>query len=44
MMYIVRYFDDNHRQHLAFVKTFREVKFIQNRFGEVTVESYPVDK
>lgn len=42
MMYIVHYYDDNHRHHMIFVKTFKEVNFIKERFGEVTVESYPV--
>ena len=40
MMYIVHYFDDDRRQHMTFVRTFREVEFLKERFGEVTVESY----
>ena len=44
MMYVVHYFDDDHKQHMAFVKSFRDVKFLKERFGEVTVESYPIDK
>ena len=44
MMYIVHYYDDNHRRHMSFVKSFKEVNFIKERFGEVTVESYPVAK
>ena len=44
MMYIVHYFDDDHKQHMAFVKSFRDVEFLKERFGEVTVESYPIDK
>ncbi len=44
MMYVVHYFDDDHKQHMAFVKSFRDVEFLKERFGEVTVESYPVDK
>lgn len=40
MMYIVHYFDDSHKQHMAFVKSFREVTFIKDRFGEVTIESF----
>ena len=43
MMYIVHYFDDAHKQHMAFVKSYRDVKFLQERFGEVTVESYPIE-
>ena len=44
MMYIVHYFDDNHKQHMTFVKSFKDVEFLRDRFGEVTVESYPIDK
>ena len=44
MMYIVHYFDDNRKQHIAFVRTFREVNFIKERFGEVTIESYSIVK
>ena len=40
MMYIVHYFDDQHKQHMTFVKTYNEVKFLEDRFGEITVESY----
>lgn len=40
MMYVVHYFDDNHKQHMSFVQTFKEVMFLKERFGEVTVESY----
>lgn len=42
MMYIVYYVDDDHRQHLTFVKSFEEVRFIEERFGSVTIESYKV--
>ena len=40
MMYIVHYVDDNNTQHLTFVRSFKEVNFIKERFGEVTVESF----
>ncbi len=44
MMYVVHYFDDSHKQHMSFVKTFKEVMFLRERFGEVTVESYKIIK
>ena len=44
MMYVVHYFDDSHKQHMSFVKTFKEVMFLRERFGEVTVESYRIIK
>ena len=44
MMYIVHYEDDNHKKHISFVKTFEEVRFFEDRFGEVTVESYKVEE
>ena len=42
MMYIVHYFDDQNKAHMAFVKTFKEVRFIEERFGKITVESFCV--
>ena len=42
MMYIVHYFDDNHRQHMTFVKTYKDVEFIRDRFGEITVETFKI--
>lgn len=39
MMYVVYYKDDNHKQHMTFVKSFKDVKFIQERFGFVTYET-----
>ncbi len=42
MMYIVYYLDDEHKQHMTFVKSFKDVKFLQERFGEITVESYKI--
>ncbi len=43
MMYIVHYVDDWHKQHIAFVKSFKEVKFLKERFGEVTVEAHKIE-
>ena len=43
MMYIVHYFDDDNRQHITFVKTFKDVEFIRERFGEITVEAHKVE-
>jgi hypothetical protein len=42
-MYIVHYFDDQHKQHITFVRSFKDVKFLQDRFGEVTVEAHKVE-
>lgn len=42
MVYIVYYVDDFHKKHIAFVKSFKEVKFFRERFGEITVEPYKV--
>ena len=43
MMYIVHYFDDQHKQHITFVRSFKDVKFLQDRFGEVTVEAHKIE-
>lgn len=40
MVYIVYYKDDEHKLHMAFVKSMRDVRFIEERFGQVTIESY----
>ena len=42
MMYIVYYEDDYRRKHMTFVRTFEEVKFLERRFGEITVEFYKI--
>ena len=42
MMYVVYYVDDHHKKHMTFVKSYAEVEFIRDRFGEITVESYHV--
>lgn len=42
MMYIVYYLDDNHKQHMAFVHFYKDVKSLRDKFGEVTVESYKI--
>ena len=44
MMYIVHYVDDNNKQHITFVSSYKEVKFVRERFGEITVESYKIEK
>lgn len=44
MMYIVHYVDDNHVQHITFVTSYKDVKFIKERFGEITVESYKIEE
>lgn len=44
MMYIVHYVDDNNKQHITFVSSYKEVKFVKERFGEITVESYKIEK
>ena len=36
--FVVSYRDDLFRKHMAFVKTFAEVKFYQDRFTEVSFE------
>lgn len=38
MMYIVYYKDDDNKGHMTFVKSFRDVRFIQERFEKVTFE------
>ena len=40
MMFIVRYTDDFRKQHITFVTSMAEVKYIRQRFGinNVTVE------
>jgi len=43
MVYIVHYYDDFNRQHMAFVNSYADVKFLQDRFGEITVEAHRVD-
>lgn len=43
MMYIVHYLDDDNKQHITFVKTFKDVEFIRERFGEITVEAHKVE-
>ena len=42
MIYVVYYYDDQYRKHMAFCKTMVEIKFLQDRFGEVTIESYKI--
>ena len=42
MMYVVYYLDDHYQKHMTFVKSYKEVEFLRERFGDVTVESYKV--
>lgn len=44
MIYIVYYKDDDNKKHMTFVKSFQDVKFLKDRFGEVTIESYKINK
>lgn len=44
MMYIVYYVDDSKKRHMTFLKTFKEVQFIMDRFYDVTFNSYKVDE
>jgi hypothetical protein len=44
MMYIVHYVDDNNTQHITFVSSYKEVNFIKERFGEITIESYKIEE
>lgn len=43
MMYVVYYVDDFKKRHMIFLKTFKEVQFIMDRFYDVTFNSYKVD-
>ena len=43
MMYIVHYIDDQHKQHITFVRSCKDVEFLRDRFGEVTVEAHTVE-
>ena len=43
MMYIVHYFDDDNKKHIFVAKSLTDVKFLQERFGEVTIESYAIN-
>ena len=38
MLYIVYYTDDDKVRHMTFVRTYKEVLFIQERFDFITVE------
>lgn len=38
MLYIVYYRDDDKVRHMTFVRTYKEVLFIQERFDFITVE------
>ena len=43
MMYIIHYVDDKHKKHITFVRSFRDVQFLRDRFGEITVETYKIE-
>lgn len=38
VVYMVIYFDDEKQKHMAFVKGFSAVKFLEERFGNVYFE------
>lgn len=38
VVYMVIYFDDAKRKHMAFVKGFSAVKFLEERFGNIHFE------
>jgi hypothetical protein len=44
MMYVVYYVDDDKRRHMTFVRSYKDVEFIKERFGTVTVESYNMNQ
>ena len=37
-IYMVSYKDDEKRKHITFVKGFSQVKFLEDRFGEISFE------
>ena len=36
--YMVKYVDDNKKKHITFVRSFSEVKFLEDRFCRVSYE------
>ena len=42
MVYVVYYLDDEYKKHMAFCQSIKEIKFLKDRFGEVTIESYKI--
>ena len=40
MVYIIYYRDDKHKQHITFVKSFKNIRVLKERFGEITIKSY----
>lgn len=42
--YMVIYKDDNKQKHITFVTGYSQVKFIEDRFGEVTFEATEKNK
>ncbi len=43
MIYIVYYVDSNNRKHITFVKSFKEVKSLKEKFTRITIKSYKVE-
>ena len=43
VVYMVTYKDDFNRKHIAFVKGFSEVKFLEDRFGTIHYEKLQID-
>ena len=35
VIFMVKYIDDFHKRHIAFVKKYSEVKFLEKRFGKI---------
>lgn len=38
IIYMVQYTDDDNRKHIAFVKGFSAVRFLEDRFGAIYFE------
>ena len=38
VMYMVTYKDDFNKKHITFVRTYSEVKFLEDRFGNIHFE------
>lgn len=36
--YLVKYVDDDNKNHITFVKGFSSIKFLENRFGNIFFE------
>lgn len=42
MIYIVYYVDDEKKTHMTFAKSIKDLTFLRDRFGEITIESYEI--